>query len=114
MYCCSWSCGLECLLTGSGRGVALVDVRGSGGQGREWSNLRTGELEDLEQAVSIISNLKYVDSTKLCFYGRDYGGYLVLKSLLANTESLSEVKCGVAVAAITDWRLGEWCCGRYC
>ena len=103
-----WGCGLECLVTGAGYGAAMVDIRGSGGQGQAWRSQRSGELGDLERVLSFLTSLDSVDPDRICITGSGWGGWLVLSSLLANTPGLGEVKCGLAQAPVTDWRLGEW------
>ena len=85
----------------------MVDIRGSGGQGQAWRSQRSGELEDLERVLSFLTSLDSVDPDRICITGSGWGGWLVLSSLLANTPGLGEVKCGLARAPITDWRLGE-------
>ena len=89
----------------------MVDIRGSGGQGKAWRSQRSGELEDLERVLSFLTSLDSVDPDRICITGSGWGGWLVLSSLLANTPGLGEVKCGLARAPITDWRLGE--CWRF-
>ena len=105
-FVCRWDCGLECLLYGAGYGVASVDIRGRGGHGRGWRSGGSEEMEDMEQVMQFLMSLKSIDSSKICLYGSGYGGYIVLKSLLANTASLSSIKCGLVHAPITNWRLG--------
>ena len=85
----------------------MVDIRGSGGQGQVWRSQRSGELGDLERVLSFLTSLDNVDPDRICITGSGWGGWLVLAALLANTPSLGEVRCGLARAPVTDWRLGE-------
>ena len=102
-----WGCDIECLLPGDGYGAVLVDIRGSGGQGQEWRSLRSGEMSDLEQVLVFLTSLESVDADRLCVLGSGWGGWLVLAALLANTPGLGQVRCGLARAPLTDWRLGR-------
>ncbi|MED6237122.1 hypothetical protein ATANTOWER_019293, partial [Ataeniobius toweri] len=46
--------------------------------------------------------LPYIDGTRVGVYGKAYGGFL--SSLLLLSHS-SVIKCGVAIAPVTNWRL---------
>lgn len=81
--------------------MALVDLDTSKGK------KVVGQMNDIEHTMRLLLGLKYVDPDKVCLYGHGYGGYMVLTSLLANSESLSRVKCGIAAAPVTDWTLGK-------
>ena len=83
--------------------MALVDLDSSHGQ----ILALAGQMEDLEQTMHLLSDLKYVDADRVCLFGHGFGGYQVLSSLLANSESLSRVRCGIAAAPLTDWKLGK-------
>ena len=59
-----WGCGLECyLVSNSNMVVAMVDVRGSAGQGSSWKQSIRGRLgvleaQDMEQVVRFLMSLK--------------------------------------------------------
>merc|ERR1719320_888969 len=62
------------------------------------------EMEDMELVVRFLSSLKYINSEKIGVYGKEYGGFLALQTLLSNQPMLSRIRCGLAVAPITDWK----------
>ena len=66
----------------------------------------TSVINDLEHVLTTLSTLRTIDKTKMCLFGAGHAGYLVLRAMLANTETLSQVKCGIAQSPITDWSLG--------
>ncbi|XP_043939655.1 inactive dipeptidyl peptidase 10-like isoform X2 [Protopterus annectens] len=87
--------------------VVHFDSRGSGYQGvkilRELHHrLGTLEVKDYIAAAEWLMQQPYVDRRRIGVYGKAYGGYLMLK-LMAATSGL--LKCGVAVAPITDFRI---------
>lgn len=87
------------------------DVRGSEGQGRSWATARPGEggeLRDLEQVLSLLLGLSWVDPARLAVYGEGWGGHLAVSALLANTRHLNSLHCATLLAPITDWTLGKY------
>ena len=64
-------------------------------------------MSDLEQVLVFLTSLESVDADRLCVLGSGWGGWLVLAALLANTPGLGQVRCGLARAPLTDWRLGR-------
>ena len=104
-----WSCGLECYLASSSQVVvAMVDVRGSAGQGTRWQQSVRGRLgvmenQDMEQVVRFLTGLKYIDKSKIGVFGQGYGGFLALNAMLSNQPLLSSIKCGITVAPDTNW-----------
>lgn len=90
----------------SGYVVAVVDGRGTGGRSEEWCkcvymHLGRYETEDQIAGANNIANLPYVDSSRMSLFGWSYGGYMTLMEMTADN---SPFKCGVAMAAVTDWR----------
>ncbi|MDE6019169.1 MAG: DPP IV N-terminal domain-containing protein [Muribaculaceae bacterium] len=90
----------------SGYVVAVVDGRGTGGRSAEWSQcvyLHLGRYETQDQiaGAKAIGRLPYVDASKMALFGWSYGGYMTLMEMSAEN---SPFKCGVAMAAVTDWR----------
>ncbi|KAM7407887.1 hypothetical protein PAMA_003580 [Pampus argenteus] len=87
--------------------VARLDGRGSGFQGQRilhevHQRLGTVDVQDQIAALEHLISLPYIDDNKVGVYGKAYGGFL--SSLLLLSYS-SVVKCGIAVAPITNWRL---------
>ena len=68
----------------------------------------TSVINDLEHVLTTLSSLKTIDRSKMCLFGAGHAGYLVLRAMLANTETLSQIKCGIAQSPITDWSLGNF------
>ena len=86
-----WTCDLDCLVVGEGYAVALLDIT---------------ELHRLEEVVGLLTDLKWVDPTRLAVFGTGLGGHTALSVLLANTEALNTIQCGAVQAPLTDWALG--------
>ncbi|XP_057190855.1 dipeptidyl aminopeptidase-like protein 6b isoform X2 [Triplophysa rosa] len=93
--------------------VMRLDGRGSGFQGTNLLHRvqkKLGEFEERDQleALRLISQLKYIDMSRIGVYGKAYGGYLVSR-LLRSDESPNmfkfKIKCGTAVSPITDFSL---------
>ncbi|CAO1615015.1 unnamed protein product [Parajaminaea phylloscopi] len=86
--------------------VAVVDGRGTGFKGSEYSNgvtqqLGRLEVQDLVATASKMRDLSYVDEKRIGLWGWSYGGYFTLKALEADSGVLS---LGMAVAPVTSWR----------
>lgn len=89
----------------SGYVVGVVDGRGTGGRNSEWSKcvyLNLGRYETLDQiaGAKAIASLPYVDADRMSLFGWSYGGYMTLMEMTADNTPF---KCGVAMAAVTDW-----------
>lgn len=90
----------------SGYVVAIVDGRGTGGRSAEWCkcvylHLGKYETEDQIAGASRIASLPYIDASRMSLFGWSYGGYMTLMEMTATD---SPFKCGVAMAAVADWR----------
>ncbi|MDE7419795.1 MAG: DPP IV N-terminal domain-containing protein [Muribaculaceae bacterium] len=90
----------------SGYVVAVVDGRGTGGRSAEWCHsvymhLGKYETEDQIAGANEIAMLPYVDASRMSLFGWSYGGYMTLMEMTAENTPF---KCGVAMAAVTDWR----------
>lgn len=86
--------------------VGIVDGRGTGARSEEWCKcvyLQLGKYETLDQIAGAkgLAALPYVDESKMSLFGWSYGGYMTLMEMTANS---SPFKCGVAMAAVTDWK----------
>ncbi|KAM4730885.1 inactive dipeptidyl peptidase 10-like isoform 2-T2 [Anableps anableps] len=103
-----FSLGWESVLVSSDRVVvARLDGRGSSVQGQKilqavYQNLGVVDVQDQIAALQHLIKLPYIDANRVGVYGKAYGGFL--SSLLLLSYS-SVIKCGVAVAPITNWRL---------
>uniref|UniRef100_A0A8C2KGB5 Dipeptidyl-peptidase 6b n=1 Tax=Cyprinus carpio TaxID=7962 RepID=A0A8C2KGB5_CYPCA len=93
--------------------VMRLDGRGSGFQGTNLLHRikkKLGEFEERDQleALRIISQLPYIDSSRVGVYGKAYGGYLATR-LLRSDENPNmfkfKIKCGTIVSPITDFSL---------
>jgi dipeptidyl-peptidase 4 len=86
--------------------VVCVDNRGTDGRGEEFRKctyLKLGKLESEDQinTARYLSNLPYVDGTRIGIFGWSYGGYMVS---LCMTRGAAFFKLGIAVAPVTNWR----------
>ncbi|XP_031617317.1 inactive dipeptidyl peptidase 10 isoform X1 [Contarinia nasturtii] len=80
-----------------------LDVRGSKGQSKQalYRHLGGAEVEDQIDALShLLSNMNYLDETRVGIWGWGYGGYVTAMVLGAQQPVY---KCGVSVSPITDW-----------
>uniref|UniRef100_A0A672T2R3 Dipeptidyl aminopeptidase-like protein 6 n=1 Tax=Sinocyclocheilus grahami TaxID=75366 RepID=A0A672T2R3_SINGR len=93
--------------------VMRLDGRGSGFQGTNLLHRikkKLGELEERDQleALRVISQEPYIDSSRTGVYGKAYGGYLASR-LLRSDENPNmfkfKIKCGTAISPITDFSL---------
>ncbi len=83
-----------------------LDNRGSAGRGHKFEtavfrNLGAKELEDQKEGVRYLFAQGFVDPARVAVTGWSYGGFMTVYSLLHAPEVFS---CGVAGAAVTDWR----------
>lgn len=90
----------------SGYVVAVVDGRGTGGRSTEWMHsvymhLGKYETEDQIAGANEIAKYPYIDASRMSLFGWSYGGYMTLMEMTAENTPF---KCGVAMAAVTDWR----------
>lgn len=86
--------------------VGIVDGRGTGARSEEWCKcvyMQLGKYETLDQIAGAkgLAALPYVDESKMSLFGWSYGGYMTLMEMTADN---SPFKCGVAMAAVTDWK----------
>lgn len=89
-----------------GYAVGIVDGRGTGGRSEEWCKcvyMHLGKYETLDQiaGANALSRLPFIDASKMSLFGWSYGGYMTLMEM---SDPSSPFKCGVAMAAVTDWR----------
>lgn len=83
-----------------------VDGRGTGGRGADFEKctyLKLGELESHDQveAALYLGTLPYVDKSRIGIWGWSFGGFT---TLMAMSEGRPAFRCGVAVAAPTNWK----------
>ncbi|KAK6456067.1 dipeptidyl peptidase IV N-terminal region-domain-containing protein [Scheffersomyces xylosifermentans] len=88
--------------------VLVIDPRGTGGQGWEFSSFAKNKLgywepRDISTITSeyISVNKKFIDSTKTALWGWSYGGFTTLKTL--EYDAGHTFKFGMAVAPVTNW-----------
>ena len=108
----AWSMGFyggglfESWLTQEGYLVACVDGRGTGFRGSAFEkctylNLGDKESKDQVEAAIYLGGLPYIDETRIGIWGWSFGGFT---TLMAMSEGRPVFKCGVAVAAPTNWK----------
>ena len=95
------------LLVEHGYVVMCVDVHGCGARGESWrrgqyQKLGRQEASDLVSAARFLSAQNYVSTDRIGLYGQNYGAYLTLMGMSAESSGF---KAGVAVSPQTDWRL---------
>lgn len=88
---------------------AVIDPKGTGGQGEKWQHTMYhsfGKPEvqsTIEVAKFLRSNLTFIDPDRLAIWGWSYGGFLSLSVLGQDKEDV--FKCGASVAPVVDWTL---------
>ncbi|MBQ7635606.1 MAG: S9 family peptidase [Bacteroidaceae bacterium] len=85
--------------------VACVDGRGTGGRGiafEQCTYLILGQKEAADQAYAAqyLASLPYVDKSRMAIWGWSFGGFNTLMSM----TQAPVFKCGVAVAAPSNWK----------
>lgn len=86
--------------------IWILDNRTASGKGQEsawpaYKNLGYLELRDLEDGVSYLKSLPYVDGDRIGIWGWSNGGFMTSYAL---THSKS-FKVGIAGGTVSDWRL---------
>ncbi|KAK6482992.1 inactive dipeptidyl peptidase 10-like isoform X1 [Huso huso] len=86
--------------------VARFDGRGSGFQGERvlqavHQQLGIVDVQDQIAAIEYLKKLPYIDPDRIGIFGKGYGGYITLMML----KSTDELKCAVAMAPVTEWKL---------
>ncbi|MDC1469685.1 DPP IV N-terminal domain-containing protein [Flavobacteriaceae bacterium] len=86
--------------------VACVDGRGTGFKGADFKkitylNLVKYETEDQIQAAKQISELPYIDASRIGIWGWSFGGHMSTNCLLKGNDVF---KMAISVAPVTSWR----------
>jgi len=94
------------MLAQKGYIIWILDNRTASGKGVEstwkvYQNMGELELKDLEDGVSYLKSLPYVDGTRIGIWGWSYGGYMTSYAL---THS-KNFKIGIAGGLVGDWAL---------
>lgn len=102
-----WGIGWEQYLAANGYLVVCVDGRGTGARGEAFKKctyLRLGELEAADQVATAnyLGGLDYVDAERIGIWGWSYGGFTTCVGM---SRGDGIFKVGIAVAAVTSWRL---------
>lgn len=102
-------------LTSLGMAVLSLNVRGSTGYGKEYSHLddkgkRLDSVKDVEYAVRWLRNREDVAADRIAVYGRSYGGFMTLASLVFNPELWAAGVDMVGIANFVSFleRTGPW------
>ena len=101
----SWNFGWEDYMARQGFIIANVDTRGTGARGEKFKKctyleLGIKETQDVLGFIDYLRRQSFVDKDNIGVWGWSYGGFMVLNIL---TTAQGKVKCGVAVAPVTDW-----------
>ncbi len=90
-------------------GYIIIDVnsRGNGNYSSQfmkivYKQLGKWESNDFTEAMSYLSTLPYVDTSRTAILGSSYGGYITIYTMLMHPGVF---KTGIANSAVTDWRL---------
>jgi dipeptidyl-peptidase-4 len=86
--------------------VAVIDPRGTGGKGSDFTKStyqQLGKLEsqDLIESAEYLGSLDFIDADRIGIWGWSYGGYM---SSLTLFQSEGLFKAAIAVAPVTSWR----------
>lgn len=87
--------------------VVDADGRGTACRGRKWCNetymaLGQKEAEDQISVARYMGSQPYADASRIAMVGWSYGGFQTIRTM---SEADSPLKCGIAIAPVTDWRL---------
>ena len=93
------------LLAQHGVIVWVLDNRSAGGKGAEaqwpiYGKLGELELRDLEDGITWLKTLPYVDASRIALHGWSYGGFMTAYALTHSTGWAA----GIVGAPVTDWR----------
>lgn len=96
----------ESLLAEEGYISVIVDGRGTGARGAQFEKctyLTLGDLESRDQveAALHLGTLPYVDKERIAIWGWSFGGF---NTMMAMTDGRPVFRCGVAVAAPSNWK----------
>jgi dipeptidyl-peptidase-4 len=85
--------------------VWVLDNRSASGKGAEsqwpvYGRLGEIELQDLEDGVTWLKQLPYVDPTRMVLSGWSYGGFMTAYAMTHSTSW----SAGIVGAPVTDWR----------
>jgi dipeptidyl-peptidase-4 len=94
------------MLAQNGYIVWVIDNRTASGKGVKseyglYKNFGETELKDLEEGVSYLKSLPYVDGSRIGISGWSFGGYMTAYAL---THS-KNFKIGIAGGTVSDWAL---------
>jgi dipeptidyl-peptidase-4 len=86
--------------------IWICDNRTASGKGVEstwpvYKNMGPLELRDIEDGVTYLKSLQFVDGNRIGIWGWSYGGFMTSYAL---THSKT-FKMGIAGGSVTDWRL---------
>lgn len=103
-----WRKGFGHYLAQQGYVVINSDGRGTNARGRQWRNetyMRLGqkEADDQLSTAHFAASLAFVDTERIALMGWSYGGYQTIRTMSEKEDRI--IKCGVAIAPVTDWRL---------
>ncbi|HEV3470070.1 MAG TPA: S9 family peptidase [Pyrinomonadaceae bacterium] len=92
------------MLAQKGYVIWVLDNRTASGKGAEsawqgYQKMGVLELQDLEDGISYLKGLPYVDASRIGLWGWSYGGFMTSYAL---THSKS-FKLGIAGGSVTDW-----------
>lgn len=102
-------------LTSLGMAVLSLNVRGSTGYGKDYSHLddkgkRLDAVKDVEYAVKWLRERDDVDGNRIAVYGRSYGGFMTLASLVFYPDLWAAGVDMVGIANFVSFleRTGPW------
>jgi dipeptidyl-peptidase-4 len=89
--------------------VFSMDNRGTANRGKDFEQvifrmLGKAELDDQQQGINYLLNLKYVDQTRMGIYGWSYGGFMTTSMM---TRFPGIFSAGVAGGPVIDWSYYE-------
>lgn len=105
-----WHHRIAYVLADMGYVVVNADPRGTDCRGRKWRNetymnLGQKEAEDHLDVARYMQSLPYTDGSRIAMAGWSYGGYQTIRTLCEQDATAPLIRCGIAIAPVTDWRL---------
>ncbi len=94
------------MLAQNGFVVAVVDNRGTGGQGelmkkQTYLTLGKQETEDQIAAAEYLGGLSFIDAERIGIFGWSYGGFMALHCILQGNDVFA---AAISVAPVTNWK----------